>query len=583
MRNIHTFVCLFLMMLPTAMAGQDLSTNTLGEEEYVIVPSKFDSSFIEALRQKHAGNIAESIELLKKCYELNPQSAIVSFELGNLYLQQKEPAVGLSYIQNAVRFDPSNYFYQDKLAVVLKAYNRIPESIEVLERMLLLLPDKDNVLYELAQLYARIGENEKSIEKFNLLEKRIGLNRAISYGKSEQYILLGKPKKAHKELDAMLQKTPTDISLWIAKGNIELDRGKLKKAAAFYQKASDINAESGYVHLSWARYYELIGDNEKSEQYICKLFGAADLPFQDKLDYLELIASYYGRRTDAVEKMHAVFISLLEANSTEYLAHKLYAQFLIDQQNFPVAMEHLYSAALLQPDCFECWATLVELHHTNGNVDEAYRIVLEGLDAMPNQPALTYYAAVFAMSKGEKDISLQYVLQLIEHTEPEDATFGELNRLAYAMLVDVYLRNKEDYPKALDACQDAIRLNTGNYMVLNNCAYTMGLTNTTLEEAERLSAKTLEGDPLNTTYLDTYAYILLKQKRYDEALFFIEKAVEYSKNDQERSVIFEHYGDILYFSQQPEKAVEMWEKAANKSDEITLILQQKINTKKYVE
>ena len=49
----------------------------------------------KALRQKHLGNTAESIDLFLKSYDINPTSAIVSFELGNLFLQQKPMIWGL--------------------------------------------------------------------------------------------------------------------------------------------------------------------------------------------------------------------------------------------------------------------------------------------------------------------------------------------------------------------------------------------------------------------------------------------------------------------------------------------------------
>lgn len=62
---------------------------------------------------------------------------------------------------------------------------------------------------------------------------------------------------------------------------------------------------------------------------------------------------------------------------------------------------------------------------------------------------------------------------------------------------------------------------------------------------------------MNVSYLDTYAYILFKQKRYRRtALFFIEKRWNIPKMEK-NAVVYERYGDILYFLGQQTKALEM--------------------------
>ena len=117
---------------------------------------------------------------------------------------------------------------------------------------------------------------------------------------------------------------------------------------------------------------------------------------------------------------------------------------------------------------------------------------------------------------------------------------------------------------------------------MNNYAYYLSLEKAELKKAERMSAKTVELEPKNSTYLDTYAWILYQQGNYSLAKFYIEKAIDNLAKQEDHGVIMEHYGDILWMNSKDAendgKALEMWQKsydAGNKTEEI----KQKIENK----
>ena len=51
-----------------------------------------------------------------------------------------------------------------------------------------------------------------------------------------------------------------------------------------------------------------------------------------------------------------------------------------------------------------------------------------------------------------------------------------------------------------------------------------------LEKAEKMSRLTIQLEPENPTYLDTYAWILFKSGKLNEAKKYIEKAIEFGYN-----------------------------------------------------
>ena len=88
-------------------------------------------------------------------------------------------------------------------------------------------------------------------------------------------------------------------------------------------------------------------------------------------------------------------------------------------------------------------------------------------------------------------------------------------------------------------------------MVLNNYAYYLSLKQKDLKRAEEMSRLSNELEPDNATYLDTYAWVLFQQKRYEEAKQYMDKVVELMERDGE-----EMSDDVLDHIKQINKKVK---------------------------
>ena len=102
-----------------------------------------------------------------------------------------------------------------------------------------------------------------------------------------------------------------------------------------------------------------------------------------------------------------------------------------------------------------------------------------------------------------------------------------------------------------------------------------------------MSYRTIKAEPKNATYLDTYAWILFMQKRYNEARIYIDQTLQCDSDSS--SVLLEHAGDIYYQVGEKEKAVNLWQQALDRSSEKSeikgdrkQILIRKIKLKKYL-
>lgn len=114
---------------------------------------------------------------------------------------------------------------------------------------------------------------------------------------------------------------------------------------------------------------------------------------------------------------------------------------------------------------------------------------------------------------------------------------------------------------------------------LNNYAYYISVSGGDLSKAEHMSYKTVKAEPTNSTFLDTYAWVLFCMERYAEAQIYIEQAIA---NDTTNSdVLLDHAGDIYIKLGETDKAIEMWKKAISAGGDAQAI-EQKIRYKKYI-
>ena len=76
-----------------------------------------------------------------------------------------------------------------------------------------------------------------------------------------------------------------------------------------------------------------------------------------------------------------------------------------------------------------------------------------------------------------------------------------------------------------------------------------------------MSMRTIEAEPGNAVYLDTYAWILYLKKDYAGARKYIDMALHDLPETAENATIFGHAGDIYYRCSQRQEALKQWVKA----------------------
>lgn len=296
------------------------------------------------------------------------------------------------------------------------------------------------------------------------------------------------------------------------------------------------------VLLTLAGLYDETGDYEKElralERYGMMEDVSDELKFQRFVCYLqmgELDSAYYESDDPAqiIELLMSTTRDMIEHAETQL--DRLRCRSLLDvTMNFgDVVLSH-------EPDLMEAYRQKSIAYFWLGENEEAMAV----------------------LSKGLRNV----------RTDQDKAEL-------YSMRGDFYhtMEQKENMYADYDS---TLIYDPDNINVLNNYAYYMALDNRDLKRALSMSAKTLEAEPFSATYLDTYAWILFRMKRYNEALVYMEKALRYLDTDNPE--IYEHYGDVLFMCGEKDKAIENWHKAARLNSN-SPTLERKIREQRYLE
>ena len=296
------------------------------------------------------------------------------------------------------------------------------------------------------------------------------------------------------------------------------------------------------VLITLAGLYDDAGDYEKElralERYGRLEDVADELKFQRFVCYLqlgELDSAYYesDNPAEVIELLMNTTRDMIEKAETNM--DKISCRQLLD-----VVMSFCDVVSAHEPELAEAYTQKSLGYFWMGQNDESLAVLSDGLKKV----------------KTNRDRALLYNLRGDYYH-----TLGEKQKM-YA-----------DYDSTLIYDPD-------NINVLNNYAYYLSVDGKDLKKALAMSARTLEAEPLNSTYLDTYAWILFKMKKYKEALGYMEKALRYL--DRDNPEIYEHYGDVLYMCGEKEKALENWHRAVQFNG-ISPTLEQKIRQQKYLE
>jgi tetratricopeptide (TPR) repeat protein len=534
---------------------------------------QFDYYFYEGLKQKDNQQYDQALETFRLCLALDSVDAGAQSETGMLYA-----AVGLTddaviYLEKAVKYDPTNWWHNVRLISVLSDRKNWTRAIQVTNNLQKIYPNKPEVYTMLASLYKETKEYDKAINANDRLESLSGIEESLSIEKYQLYLLCNKPKRAVAEIDKLIAKYPADTRYQILRGDIYLQQKMPQMAFDIYQKVLADDPQNAYVYVSLSEYYKALNEPDKAMVSIVSALKSDQLDVDTKMGVLGQYVEKLVQDSSKLGETETLFKLLVDRYPLEEQVHSYYAMFLQYRNRNNEAVSELETMLNINPKNDQTWMRIIQLTLSEKNFDHIMSVTAKAIENLPKNPIWYFYRGIAQYQKNDNRSALttyQYALPLIASDQVA------LKSDFYAQIGDIYFKlGVKD--SAFISYEQSLVANPKNIMVMNNYAYYLSLEKSELKKAESMSAKTVELEPKNSTYLDTYAWILYQETNYSLAKFYIEKAVDNLQKEDDPSIILEHYGDILWMCGKDNnglndaKALELWQKSydtGNKSESL---------------
>ena len=584
-KKVCIFLCLVLLTLsfsPGAFSQDKKKGNGTGRQRPELSlddKRKFDYYFYEAVNAKTINKYDAVYDYLKYCLAIDSTNANVLYELGNYFNSIDNKNRAIDFLRKAVNYDGDNYYYNMAYASMCLEFKQYSDAIEQFEKLVKEDPDNTDLFVYLSEAYRMDGDLQNSINTLDKLEQIVGLNEKISLQKYQLYALMKQESKGFAEIQKYIDKYPNELKYQILLGDLYLQAGKKDDAFLVYSRAKAIDPEDPYLISSMAEYYEQTNNKNAAEN---ELHTALISPKMDADTKLAILAQYVGslqQNKNDTRAANALFDTLMVQHPQEPKLNLMYGNLLMMQDRKSDARFQYRLFAEANPTNPIGWEQMLTTVFPD-SIDLTIDICNEALQYVTDQPQFYFYLGVSEYMKEDYQNALEALQEGIVYVDENNK--GLLSDF-YGQIGDLYY-HLEKRDSAFATYDKALSLNPNNVGVLNNYSYFLSVAKKDLNKAERMSSLTIKAEPSNPTYLDTYGWILFQQGAYTIAKIYLENAVKYSeeKGEEISAEVYEHYGDVLYKTDEHEKAVEYWEKAKAKGDSKSKTLDKKIATKTYI-
>ena len=538
---------------------------------------QFRALFIEAVRQRLLDNKAETQQLIEQCQALNPQAAEVYYLLYDYNSENKNDSSALMYIRQACALDTANVRYLQSFVRELLKAERYAESIPVVEKIARLLRNDTETLEALFSLYKIVGNNQQALATLNRIEAIDGSKLDVTLNKMNLLEAEGKSEQAFEEMKKLIAEHPYDYNLPVLAGNWLMGHEQEDEAYRYYTSVLHDDPYHEDALLAMVDYFEETEQKEKADSLRNHIAFSKNIATDTRIKMVNshIIQDIQQEKDSTLTLAYVKSIVNSDPGNVDLRKQMAaYMQFIeIDKELLQPQLD-----TILQQSPTDVWARILSIQYkwADSKYDEVVQLATEGTQYNPEEMAFYYFLGVTYFTRGNHDRALDYLQrgtsQINEDSNPEFVSDF------YAIMGDIYHEKKLE-TKAFEAYDSCLQWKPDNLGALNNYAYYLSQKGIDLDRAEMMSAKTIKAEPDNAVYLDTYAWVLFCQKRYEEAVPYIEHALELIVDDS--GIYLEHAGDIYAMLGQTDKAVDYWKQAAD-IDTDNKLLKKKIKRKQYL-
>lgn len=552
-----------------------------------LAQTRLDYFMAEAAKSRMQGQWSKAMELYSHCLQIDSCSAEALYQLGRISFYLRQDSAGLEYLHKAVDLDPDNTYYIEPLAAILLRQGCEDDALPLLEHISKLQSNRSDVLSHLASIYSKTGRLEDAISTLDRLEMLEGKMSQLSNEKFSLYMEMGDSVKAFAELQSLCDEYPADLSYKIDMAYCYQQLGDYEEALQMYDEVRAIDPANVPLQMAMLDYYLSQGMDSLYDATRDSILYAPETETAKRVVLIQQMVQRMSPDSADTEQIIKRFERVLQLDSTNVELLTMYAAFLDYRQKPQEMIQLVMSRVLLvEPDNEMATQWLLQYYASRKDYFSLEVICRRGVNYHPKDLVYPYFLGMIMLERNNNAEALE-VLDRGIRLRSEDTRLALVSD-AFTVKGDVFYKMGK-HADAFLQYDSALVYNKDNVLCLNNYAYYLSLRNEYLDKAEEMSYRTIKAEPDNRTYLDTYAWILFMQAKYEQAQEYMDKVVPRDSSEQflmtdlyTSTAILEHAGDIAWMNGDAERATYLWQLAVRRGDdEVTPILRKKAKKRKY--
>jgi len=261
-------------------------------------------------------------------------------------------------------------------------------------------------------------------------------------------------------------------------------------------------------------------------------------------------------RTDKKDKAAEQLEALSRDNPINEQAYYFLGNIAYQERRLNDAADYFERALMLKPEFEPVYYRLAELKIALNKPQEALELMEKARNRFRKGFMLEFLtAAAYASAKDYAEAVNHYTEAEVIAKANEPASLTHLFYYRFGSA----LERRGDYAEAEKYFRQCLELAPNFAEAMNYLGYMWAERGKNLDEAKKLIEKAVALEPQNAAYLDSLGWVLFKQHQPQEALDWLQKAVQQA--EQPDPTLYDHLGDIYAELKAFDKAREAWRKS----------------------
>ena len=429
-----------------------------------------------------SGDMNKSIDAFRQWQEIEPASPLAGRMLASILLRGgrlDEAQLELAKVLEVEKANPGISFMQ--IFQMVAPYPDKPAALKLMRNLTQPYPQVAEAHWSVAQLAQQAGDNPLALSE---VRQARSLRPEWDMAASLEAQLLQKsaPQQALEVLRRYLSDYPDAREIRLQYARALLEQKQYELARAEFQRLAKDNPDNPDLAFAIALISLQLNDLRDAEAQLRQAL-AKGKENQDTVQY------YLGQLGEAKENEDEAIAHYREVRGGEYqfVARLRVAYLLSKHGKLDEAREYLHQMqAANNQQRVQLLLIETQLLREAKRLEDAYQVLQQGLEKLPNHPDLLYETAMLADRIGKPDIFEQLIRKLIQ-IRPDYA--HAYNALGYSLL-----ERNERIPEAVELVEKALQLAPDDAAIMDSVGwgyYRIGK----LDESLKLLRRAFAGNP----------------------------------------------------------------------------------------